>query len=319
MTPRQIRRAAERRHNKLERKMNRSVAIAARQDEAAILSEPKTQENDSAERAARKQERKAANGFVFSSQDAAPSPTLDSADVIPETVPVPSSLSPSQLAANRANSQLSTGPKTPGGKAKSSLNAVKTALTGRTVLLPTDDAAAYEQHVADFFKELRPLNTRESALVQLLADNAWRLDRVFALEMGIYALGRTQFADHFSAEDPALIPNLIETHTFLTYEKQLRNLQLQFARLCRQREKDTAELHQLQQERIKHEKQELETAAKLYTAAKHDRKPFDPAEFGLDCSLEDVECYLQGVRAANLLNATLKQERDQARSHSNAA
>jgi hypothetical protein len=30
------------------------------------------------------------------------------------------------------------------------------------------------------------MNTRESALVQLLADNAWRLDRVFALEMGIY-------------------------------------------------------------------------------------------------------------------------------------
>jgi hypothetical protein len=56
-----------------------------------------------------------------------------------------------------------------------------------------------------------------------------------------------QFADHFSAEDPALQPNLIEVHTFLTYEKQLRNLQLQFARLCRQREKDTAELNRLQQ------------------------------------------------------------------------
>jgi hypothetical protein len=184
---------------------------------------------------------------------------------------------------------------------------------------PTDDACAYEDHVTDLFKELRPMGARECALVQLLADNAWRLDRVFALEMGIYALGRTQLADHFSDEDPALQPNLIEVHTFLTYEKQLRNLQLQFGRLCRQREKDTAELSQLQQERIKHEKQELETAAKLYTAAKHDRKPFDPAEFGLDCSLEDVECYLNGVRAANLLNATLKQERDQARSRSNAA
>jgi hypothetical protein len=310
MTPRHIRRAAERRRNKLERKMNASVAIAARQDEAAILIEPKTQENDPAERTTRKQERKAANGFVFSSSEPQ--------DEIRDTAPAPP-ISPSQLAANRANSQLSTGPKTPEGKAKSSSNAVKTALTGRTVLLPTDDAAAYEEHVADLFKELRPMGIRECALVQLLADNAWRLDRVFALEMGIYALGRTQFADHFSAEDPALQPNLIEVHTFLTYEKQLRNLQLQFARLCRQREKDTAELGQLQQERIKHEKQELETAAKLYTAAKHDRKPFDPAEFGLDCSLEDVECYLNGVRAANLLNATLKQERDQARSRSNAA
>ncbi|MFL6353270.1 MAG: hypothetical protein ACJ74Z_15680 [Bryobacteraceae bacterium] len=275
-----------------------------------------------AERAAQKEERKAANGFVFSPQNAASSqlpepPAQHSHPSDASELPRP--ISASQLAANRANSQLSTGPKTPEGKAKSSHNAVKTALTGRTVLLPTDDAAAYEQHVADFFHELQPMGARECALVQLLADNAWRLDRVFALEMGIYALGRSQFADHFSAEDPALQPNLIETHTFLTYEKQFRNLQLQFARLSRQREKDTAELHQLQQQRSTREKQELETGAKLYAAAKHDRKPFDPAQYGLDCSVEDVECYLEGVRAANLLNITLKQERDQARLRSNAA
>jgi hypothetical protein len=61
--------------------------------------------------------------------------------------------SEAQLAANRQNSQLSTGPKTEAGKAKSSLNAVKTGLTGRTVLLPSDDAAAYEAHVARFFAE----------------------------------------------------------------------------------------------------------------------------------------------------------------------
>jgi len=142
---------------------------------------------------------------------------------------------------------------------------------------------------------------------------------VFALEMGLYALGRTQFANHFDDQAPALRSNLIEVHTFLTYEKQLRNLQLQFGRLCRQREKDTAELRQLQQERSKREKEELETAAKLYAAAKHDRKPFDPAEFGFDFSIEDVESYLQGVRAANLLNATLKQERDQVRVRTSAA
>src|SRR4051812_41110289 len=42
-----------------------------------------------------------------------------------------------RLAANRANARRST----EAGKATSSLNAVKTGLTGRTVLLPHEDAA----------------------------------------------------------------------------------------------------------------------------------------------------------------------------------
>jgi hypothetical protein len=55
----------------------------------------------------------------------------------------PETISDARLNANRANSQFSTGPKTEEGKAKSSLNAVKTGLTGRTVFLPTDDIHAY--------------------------------------------------------------------------------------------------------------------------------------------------------------------------------
>jgi hypothetical protein len=52
-----------------------------------------------------------------------------------------SKISEAQLAANnRANAQLSTGPRTEAGKRIASLKAVKTALAGRTVLLPTDDA-----------------------------------------------------------------------------------------------------------------------------------------------------------------------------------
>jgi hypothetical protein len=52
-----------------------------------------------------------------------------------------------QLTANQENAQLSTGPKSQSGKAISSMNAVKTGLTGRTVLLPSDDVAAYQTHL----------------------------------------------------------------------------------------------------------------------------------------------------------------------------
>src|ERR1700760_3230599 len=143
-----------------------------------------------------------------------------------------------RTAANQANAQLSTGPKTEAGKKKSSLNAVSTGLTGRTVLLPTDDADRYRDHVAAFFDELEPIGPRENALVQSLADITWRQERIPGLEMAIYAYGRTQFAETFVHEDPSVQPGLIEMHTFLTYERQLRNLETQLGRLRRQREKD---------------------------------------------------------------------------------
>jgi hypothetical protein len=283
-----------------------------------------------AERNARKQERKAVDGFVFSPEHAAASPIVDSPLELPERPapspersdepdPSPANISLSQLAANRANSQLSSGPKTPEGKATSSLNAVKTALTGRTVLLPSDDAATYENHIRDFFKELQAVGLREHSLVQALADTAWRLDRIPALEMAIYAQGRIQFAKQFESEEPAVQPGLIELHTYLAYEKQLRNLQLQEMRLRRQREKDTAELRQLQQERAREEKENLQTAAGLYITAKRDHTLFDPAEYGFDFSLDAIESYLKGVRAAQLVNATLKQDHKHTKLHAAAA
>ncbi len=162
-------------------------------------------------------------------------------------------------AANAVNSpefasvlgKRATGPTSPEGKSKVSLNALKTGLTGRTVLVPSDDSGAYAQHVANITAEFKPVGPRESALVQSIADAFWRLERIPRLEMSIYAVGRAKFAELFTNHDPAVQANLIEMHTYLVYEKQLRNLQIQEGRLRRQREKDMVELHQLQSERTK--------------------------------------------------------------------
>ena len=60
-------------------------------------------------------------------------------------------------------------------------------------------------------------------------------------------------------QELAARPHLIDAHTFLVYEKQIRNLQLQEARLTRRREKETAELRVLQQDR-KQKQENLETS-----------------------------------------------------------
>ncbi len=63
---------------------------------------------------------------------------------------------PAQIAANEKNAQLSSGPVSPEGKKVSSHNAVKTGLTGQTVLLPSDNVAAYEAHVVPHQPAIQP-------------------------------------------------------------------------------------------------------------------------------------------------------------------
>jgi hypothetical protein len=138
------------------------------------------------------------------------------------------------------------------GAPMSSLNAVtavKTGLTSRTVLLPADAAAEYQRHLAAFEQELQPVGPRECELAQSIADTWWRLRRIPALEMAFFAKGRIEFADLFKECELDARPHLIDAHTFIVYEKQIRNLQLQEARLARRREKETAELRALQEER----------------------------------------------------------------------
>jgi len=219
-------------------------------------------------------------------------------------------LSTAQLAANRANALFSSGPRTAEGKAKVSLNAVKTGLTGHTVLLPSDDAAHYQDHLLAYQKEFEPSGPQESLLVQSLADTAWRLLRIPALEMAIYASGRAEFASLFENHDPAQQPCMIDLHTHLVYEKQLRNLQLQESRLSRRREKETVELRALQQERRQKEIQDLDLAAKEHMAAKHQGKPFNPAEFGFEFSTPEIEAYIQGPSALKIFRLLAKKEKN---------
>ena len=154
-----------------------------------------------------------------------------------------------QTLANRHNAAFSTGPRTAEGKAASSQNALRTGLTGRTVLLPGDDAEAYERHIQRFACELQPAGDRELELVQSLADTQWRLIRIPALEAGIYALGAHEFADLYVDESAGVRKALIQARTYLAYTRQLNNLHLQESRLRRQYEKDLAELRKLQSDR----------------------------------------------------------------------
>jgi hypothetical protein len=131
----------------------------------------------------------------------------------------------------------------------------------------------------------------ESKLVQSLADTEWRLLRIPSLEMGIYAVGRLEFAGLFPEEDEAVRKHLIEAQVFLAYQRQLNNLSIQENRLRRQREKDTATLGELQEKRHKQTEARLDAAVRQYIrfAKEQPQTEFNPAQFGFEFSLAQIE------------------------------
>jgi hypothetical protein len=214
-----------------------------------------------------------------------------------------------QIAANQSNAQLSTGPRTEEGKKRSSLNALKTGLTGRTVLLPGEDAEAYRTHCQNWIEVHKPVGYEESELVQTLADTRWRQDRAFALEQNLFALGQVEFSELFSQELPEVRNSLIQAHTFRAYQKEFRSLITQQGRLDRSFLRDLAKLHELQQQRKQRESlraAQLRKAATAYAAASKERKPFNPAQNGFEFSIAEIEEFLtapEHSRAAKLARA----------------
>jgi len=102
------------------------------------------------------------------------------------------SSSPEKIAANRANTQKSTGPQTPAGRNVSSRNALKHGILSREALvcgrcIQEDDlefAALHQRLWAD----LSPAGALEEILVDQTVTAHWRLRRAHKAEAGEIAL-----------------------------------------------------------------------------------------------------------------------------------
>ena len=179
-------------------------------------------------------------------------------------------LSERRLAVNRANARKSTGPKSAGGKARSSLNALKTGLTGHTVLLPAEDAEAYRAHVDRLLTAFAPVGVLEEQLVHTLADLQWRLQRIPSLESGALALARHRTDPALFADEPdeSIRAVLLAAHVQDVAAKSLETLHRQEQRLRRQYAQENKELARLQAER-KEAARQAERESALREACAH--------------------------------------------------
>jgi hypothetical protein len=183
----------------------------------------------------------------------------------------------SRTAINRRNSQHSTGPRTDSGKQRSSLNALRHGLTAASAVLPSEDPAAYDAHRRSLLDEYKPATPTETHLVQELADTAWRINRIPSLEA-------------------ALLSNPPSPQTLIP---QLAALGLHYQRLSRQFQKTVDHLREIQSERRRQEKRDLEHAAAILELHKRKGIPYDLAQDGFVFSRDQVEAFAQRLMRLN--------------------
>jgi hypothetical protein len=82
-----------------------------------------------------------------------------------------------QIAANRRNATLSTGPTTDAGKAASRRNALKHGNAGDGTVLPDDETEKVKQRVAEWAAVVRPVSTLEAFYVAQMATESVRVER----------------------------------------------------------------------------------------------------------------------------------------------
>src|SRR5579864_9026567 len=193
-----------------------------------------------------------------------------------------------RAATNRSNSKLSTGPRTRVGKLRSSLNALTHGLTGRTVVLPSEDPAAHQRHTQEFFDEYKPQGPTERQLVQELIDTSWRLNLVPALEAEVLAR-----AANPPTPEAAIAFDIVDAH--LAIDK----LGLYSHRLSRQFHKTLEQLRDIQAERRVKQERDLKRAAALLEMHKVKGIPYDPAADGFVFSIDQIETYSQRLIRLN--------------------
>jgi hypothetical protein len=198
---------------------------------------------------------------------------------------------------NRQNASHSRGPSTPEGKRRVSLNALRHGLTGHTVVLPSEDLAAYQNHCGDFHTELKPQGLLESKCVQTIADTYWRLDRIRAMENSLFGLALSEEAE--MSPDPLIDCALAQAKSLEQHSDLLIRLSLYEHRLNRTLEKAKAELKQLQKERAESREKALGEAAKVANLKEALGQPWQPRDDGFEFSAEDVTAWRRRIELDN--------------------
>jgi hypothetical protein len=164
-------------------------------------------------------------------------------------------ISEKRLAANRANSKLSTGPATSAGKSISSRNGARKSALSKFILIEGESAPRFDALLHDYESEFQPTTPTERAFVENMVIARWHQTRLQTLHSAAINFEiRNQCAMENDANDTALNRAMHairlsagkSPHLELLSRDQSR-LDRQYTRALRGLARFRAEKHKLQQ------------------------------------------------------------------------
>jgi hypothetical protein len=193
-----------------------------------------------------------------------------------------------QIAANRLNAQLSSGPKTEAGRNRSRMNARRHGLTGQVTTMTDEDRAAHDQFSKALMNDLAPEGSMETQLAQRIATDSWRLNRASAIEDNLFALGLQEHSGVLCPDHEQIDAALTTARVFTMESKQLQLLTLYEQRINRSLQKNLALLQSLQATRKAQHEAAMREAAALLKLSEMKGLEYSPSKDGFLFSNDQI-------------------------------
>ena len=211
-----------------------------------------------------------------------------------------------QIEANRENSQHSTGPTSPEGKQRSSLNATVHGFTGLNLVVSPSEKEPYEAFVKAILLEFRPGSAEARELLQNYTDLRWSLQQITVQQNSIVSIMNAITAQFIESGDMEGMNAALEPHT-----RRLKTLGTYEQRRRRAAKETLEQFNTVEREHYEARQEDLESAAQAHIAFKKLGQSWDPMEFGFAHSLPQIEQFLATKENAQMLQM-IRREADQA-------
>ncbi len=190
------------------------------------------------------------------------------------------------------------------------LNPLVHGFAGQTCFVPDHEKEAYLKHFQSFRAEFNLRGPSEQFLVQSLSELSWSAQQIRAQIHNFMAMAGAKGKPMHETGNLDMNYSLAQANVVSKHIQQINLLGIYEQRKMRLFQTTRKELVQIQADRKKTEKEQLEEAAFLRKLCKTARRPsepeWQPTQNGFACSLEEIDRYIVRTERMNALADRLK-------------